>query len=137
MKKLLYLFMAATVLFTSCKKDDGAMDTEDNEANIVGTWKLISVTENGESLSIGNCDILTTFNENGSGTIIDPEPPNCENTESFNFTYSVSGNQLTINEDGESSLQEIETLSETQLVLTYEESFEGNIDVYRVTYSKQ
>lgn len=108
-KLLLVLFFALPVLITSCDKDEDLSE-------LVGTWEY-SVIEQGFSLSIS-----ITFNSDNTGkTLISTTFEGETESESGNFTwstaddilsvtqdgettsvkYSISGNKLTITEDGE------------------------------------
>jgi len=139
MKKLLYLFIAIVIPFTSCKKDDDAMDTDSNEANIVGTWKLASETENGTPVDLGPCDFIVTFNQNGSGSDESTFGDNCEMTENDNFTYTINEDQLSITYPGDGTFTvEIESLSNTTLVIKDVDIEEGEEDfTYIQTFTKQ
>ncbi len=138
-KTLLYLF-AITLVFASCKKDDDAMDTDDNEANIVGTWKITSETENGVPLTLDECEVLGTINFRSNGTATDTYyyGENCAMTDVENYNYSINDDQLTISYgDNESYTVTITTLNNTTLKIedSYEE--EGVTYTYSSTYTKQ
>ncbi|MDD3004924.1 hypothetical protein [Flavobacterium sp.] len=79
MKKLAQLFMlvSASLLF-SCSSDDGGSSTSSDP--IVGKWKVISTTENGAPLTIGECEALETslFKSNGDFIAEDYELENGE-----------------------------------------------------------
>src|SRR4030095_4927213 len=40
MKELLFLFIAASLVFSACKKDEGDCEPGHLQTNIVGTWKV-------------------------------------------------------------------------------------------------
>lgn len=66
MKKLLYLFIASTLLISCNSNDDNTPDLDP----IIGTWRLQSIQENSQERSTA-CTRQSTliFSENGTTTI--------------------------------------------------------------------
>lgn len=117
MKKLLFLLSICLIGFYACKKSD---NNAPNSKKIIGKWantKLnIVETKNGvDSIADhGSTDSLyLQFNANLTGTVLekgDNEP----------FTYTLSGNTLTLTETNNPSSAinfNIKTLTSTDLVL--------------------
>ena len=113
LKYVLIMFVALTA--TIACSDDG----DDGDVNpIVGTWE-ISESEAGFSVSIS-----ATFKENKSGTMVATVAFGGESeTENSSFTWSTSGNQLTMVIDGET---EVSTYSISGNKLTITDS-EGTV----------
>lgn len=96
MKKMKYLLIMAmaVMMSVSCSKDD-----DDDVNPIVGTWGLTE-TIDGEVI-----DFEITFKENLTGTIMSSITfDGTTYDESDNFTWSTSGNKLTIVIDGETDI---------------------------------
>lgn len=49
------LFFIATLLLTSCKKDDVENDS------IIGVWKIVKIIEGGKELSLTDCELKGTI----------------------------------------------------------------------------
>ena len=96
MKKMKYLvvMLLAVMMTVSCSKDDN-----DDVNSIVGTWGL---TETVEGIVI---DFEVTFNENLTGTMLSSITMDGESfDESDSFTWSTSGNKLTMVINGETDI---------------------------------
>lgn len=136
MKKIKQLALLFFVLFAfiACDKDDEKSTTEINKENLLGNWKFVSSSTNGETDDNDACDLLETisFNQNQfTGTFYYGE--NCSQSNTYSFGYSVNENTITVNFDGGSDSSEIVKLNATELVLKdIQES-----DVYVTSYSKQ
>ena len=80
--------------FISCDKNK-----EENTINlIVGTWEY---EESSEGFSM---TVTLTFNSDNTGVSkIEIVYDGIPDTETSNFTYQISGNKLTVNEDGDIS----------------------------------
>ncbi|GEQ87092.1 hypothetical protein ULMS_26000 [Patiriisocius marinistellae] len=142
MKHLFYFLLASTLVFTSCNKDDDGdtNDTSSNEASIIGTWKLASITDNGVPEVLDSCDLedFYTYSSNGSGVNNYNYGDNCEISDTDNFTYTINGNMLTLNfGDGDSETAEITTLNESTLAYSYSFTEEGTTYLSVETYTKQ
>ena len=107
-KYALFMFMALAVS-VSCS-DDGDDDTSGDP--LVGSW-IISETEGDFEISI-----RATFNENSSGTLVTTVSLGGESeSETTPFTWSTSGDQLTLNIEGESEVTTY-SISGNKLTLT-------------------
>ena len=133
MKNLKRLFVLSLLLITgiACSDDDDTT-TEDNQAKIIGTWKLTSSSYNGEFEEIDDCDEILVISST-QVTITEKWGVNCEESETDSLGYTISGNTITITEDGYSYVSEIVTLTNTTLSVKDED--EG--DVYIETYTRQ
>jgi hypothetical protein len=137
--KNLFLILCVAFISFSCSSDDDSSGDSDttaqNKANIIGTWKFTSSTTNGV-LDTDNDPCLTqltiTFNTTQVSTL-DIYGENCELSDTYTTTYSISGNNINIVDDGETYTVEITTLNSTTLTI---EDSEDN-DVYTETYTKQ
>ncbi len=96
--KLILCFVAlATFCAASCEKDNEGDNNSNNGNNgngysaqmFVGTWRVDNMTVNGENNTPEN--MLFIMNEDGTGLANDNGV-----TENNGFTWSVSGDQLTI-----------------------------------------
>ena len=143
MKKLLYTFLAVSIIFSSCKKDDD--DTTTPAASIVGTWTATNVV--GDSSFIVSYMGVTVDSLSSSGTITaTPEmaesPTSLEflssgtvyaefsyNNEIDTFTYTTSGNTLTITDSDGSSFDIDYTVSQSDLALVSGDSQDTSVIV--------
>lgn len=109
LKYVLIMFVALTA--TIACSDDG----DDGDVNpIVGTWSL-SESEAGISVNYA-----FTFNENNKGDLAASISILGETeTENSSFTWSTSGDQLTITIDGETDVATY-SISGDKLTITYE-----------------
>jgi hypothetical protein len=94
LKYVLIMFVALTA--TIACSDDG----DDGDVNpIVGTWG-ISESEGGFAVSIS-----ATFNENNKGTMVATITIGDQSeTDNSSFTWSTSGDQLTMTIDGDTEV---------------------------------
>jgi hypothetical protein len=101
MKNFKYLFVMffAVMLSVSCSSDDDS-GSDLNDSALVGTW---GITEIDEGVGV---KVLITFNANNSGTSVVTSTFEGEitQTDTENFTWSTSGNKLTISSGGESDV---------------------------------
>ncbi|WP_196011784.1 lipocalin family protein [Alistipes onderdonkii] len=97
MKKLFLIVAAmfAAVSFSACSDDD---DNKINPNNIVGTWQIIEIHENdsySDEKWPTESDYYTyTFSENGTAILKWYDGSN----EVYNYTYTIAGNELTLEE---------------------------------------
>jgi hypothetical protein len=96
LKYVLIMFVALTATI-ACSDDS---DSDDANVNpIVGTWG-ISESDSGFSVSIE-----ATFKENKTGTMVATVSFGGESeTDNSSFTWSTSGDQLTLNMDGDTAV---------------------------------
>ena len=66
MKKLILLFLATTLVFTSCNKDDDSPSQDP----FIGTWTSYKSFLNGEELELDDCDLQDSLVVNADGTIL-------------------------------------------------------------------
>jgi hypothetical protein len=138
MKKIILCLLACTLIFTSCNDDDND-DTSTNQANILGNWQLSSETSNGEATTLTDCELqdFLLFESNGNLTNTYKYGDNCEITETTILTYSISGNNMTLNFEDESNTAEITTLNATSLTLKFVEEESEGTDIGTLTFTKQ
>ena len=142
MKKLLYTFLAVSIIFAACKKEDEVTTPVTNPvaASIVGIWTPTSVdidsslttTINGEIIYDLQGEVMTY---SGSQTMT---PEEAEMEGSLEFTadgyaiiagedtslYTYSNDILIIIEDGEEEIEFVCAFTETDLTLTMEASMD-------------
>ncbi len=97
MKNIKYLIVMvfAVLLSVSCSSDDDSGSTH----ALVGTWGVTEIVEGME------LKVRVTFNANNSGTSVLTFTFEGETeTETENFTWSTSGNKLTMSISGESEV---------------------------------
>ncbi len=148
MKKLSVFILLIAATYISCNSDDdspGAI-TEDN---LIGKWQLTAANENETPQTLDECDIQdvyefktggdfvnTFFNSivtiaNGQTTIT------CEDPITEEFSWSLSGDQLTFSYDDTSTeTLTIILLNNTTLTTKYTEEESGTVYVYTETYTK-
>ncbi len=128
MKKLFFCAAAllAAVSFSACSDDDEP-NLPATPESIAGTWQITQ--EKGWEIYDGGKETWSatypedggywtyTFNKNGAFTLIEYEDNRVPYT--FNGTYSISGNELTIESEG---TFEIKKLTESKLVLVESEN---------------
>ncbi len=126
MKRILFTaFLAALTLgLTSCP---GEKTIDPSSADLIGTWDLTQTyyiyKENGEVVDEDtetlprDYRIAVTFN--ADGTSISEHYDEGELDSSFYATWTLSGNTLTITEDGDSMKHTVEKLDSRTLVLSF------------------
>lgn len=118
MKKVFSILMVAfamTAMVACGEKDDttdnGGGNNGGNGFNaemFVGTWRVESMTVNGQDMTPEN--MLFTMNEDGTGLANDNGV-----TENNGFTWSVDGNQLTITpRSGDHFVYTVNSLTENE-----------------------
>ena len=153
MKKLIYTFLAVSMIFTACKKEEGCTDAiatnynadaedDDNSCiySIVGAWSPTSISGT-QSMSVTVMgQIVDSFDTTFTMTSADPEweYTDVEFTADGNMyndgdtnSYTYSGNVLTITEDGESETNTC-TVTGTNLTVNFIET-----EIYTEDYMGQ
>lgn len=100
MKNFKYLFVVffAVMLSVSCNSDDDN-SSDLNDSALVGTWGITEIDEAFEIV------VLITFNANNSGRLVSSFTfEGTTETETENFTWSTSGNKLTMSSGGETAI---------------------------------
>lgn len=140
MKKIFTLaFIALTLLATACGKsnNDNPNPTPQNDVKkaLIGTWYLVSSTDEGEDVKLTECDkqehIVITED---SYTIFEALniSNNCTIKESKN-TFSILGDKLTVDKSVYTF-----SVSGNKLILTYTEKDEDGEEVTSIdTYEKR
>ena len=117
MKSIKYLVVMtfAVLLSVSCNSDDDAA-TNDNDQALVGTWEATEVDEDIEFHT------NVTFNANQTGTLVLETTFGGETeTETHAFTWSTSGNQLTMKVNGQSPETSTYSISGNKLTISDED----------------
>ncbi|CAM3627739.1 lipocalin family protein [Flavobacterium gelidilacus] len=129
-KKLVLLFLAATVTLVSCNKDD------DKEASIEGSWEYSQETNfTGELVAYqhtADCNkdyvqilaggVIKDFYYETFGSVV------CEES-IYEAAWARSGNNLTITDSGETYTSEILELTDTTLKLKYTDPDDDSVDI--------
>lgn len=145
MKKIAILFLAMTATIfvsTSCSDDDDA-----GVASIQGNWKIVSEFEGGVNSNLTGCELdeeVSFAASTGSYKVLDDDTVTPCTFDNIPFTYTVSGNNLSINVVAGfftiSAQAVIEELTNTTLRFRIiSDSLEGVYapeDVVVVTYSR-
>tara|TARA_R110002051_G_scaffold34689_3_gene77091 strand:- start:5318 stop:5737 length:420 start_codon:yes stop_codon:yes gene_type:complete len=135
--KITLILTIITCFAFSCSSDD-SNSTKANQANIIGTWKLKSETENGTSIQLDECELLFTVVITSTQiTSTDYYGDNCEIEDSYTSNYSIDGNTITITEDGETYESTIVTLNNSTLTITLRYEDNGETYTYTETYTRQ
>ena len=119
MKKFIYLFVlfTATSIAVSCNSDDD-VGSDINDTALVGSW---GATESDEDMVL---KVTVTFNSNQTGRLIIETTFEGETeTETENFTWSTSGNKLTIESSGEAPEVVTYSISGNSLSITDSDNF--------------
>tara|TARA_R100001369_G_scaffold92898_1_gene141151 strand:- start:5746 stop:6171 length:426 start_codon:yes stop_codon:yes gene_type:complete len=121
------LILAITFLLClcSCSNDDDSTNQTSNFENlIVGEWQLIESYENEELISLGECELMTTFNfdsnnEFGFVDVFTNTNGTCSVFSILIGTYAISESILTYTlSSGDVSQVQITQLNTTLLELT-------------------
>ncbi|WP_348660981.1 lipocalin family protein [Croceibacter atlanticus] len=121
------LILAITFLLClcSCSNDDDSTNQTSNFENlIVGEWQLIESYENEELISLGECELMTTFNfdsnnEFGFVDVFTNTNGTCSVFSILIGTYTISESILTYTlSSGDVSQVQITQLNTTTLELT-------------------
>lgn len=103
MKKILLFALVALIAGTGCKKDNGCKLDEDG---IDGSYKIVSfvtkanasATEVNEFATLDACEKDDILHFNGGNVyMLQDAGVVCTPTTQFNSTWSISGNNLTVN----------------------------------------
>lgn len=122
------LILAITFLLCLCScsndDDDSTNQTSNFETLIVGEWQLIESYDNEELISLGECELMTTFNfdsnnEFGFVDVFTNTNGNCSVFSILIGTYAISESILTYTlSSGDVSQVQITQLNTTLLELT-------------------
>ncbi|HRG19171.1 MAG TPA: lipocalin family protein [Flavobacterium lutivivi] len=126
MKKFNVLFLAILSAFvTSCSSDDSATTS----GNILGKWYYKEYRVSGQTIPYADHESCgkdyIQFNADGTGANVDVW--NCE-LDIAPFTYTKSGNSITVTSDGFSDTAQIIELSETTLKVKISYDFDDDGD---------
>ncbi len=114
LKNLFFLsFLAIAII--SCNKDD-----ENNSADsLIGTWKVVSETYNGEREILDECELKTiiTFTETKLKSV-EYDGENCDIPYEHVENYTRNGNTISIRDGSYSYTVEITKLTSSTLEIT-------------------
>lgn len=118
-------FIVALIFATSCSSDDGATTS----GELTGKWYYKEYKVAGATIPYDDHEACgkdyIQFNTNGTGANVDVW--NCEE-DAAPFTYTRSGNNITITSDGESDTAQIIELSTTTLKVKISYDFDDDGD---------
>ena len=128
MKKLLYTFLAVSIIFAACKKEEDEVVTP-VAPSIVGVWTptSVSVTESMSVTVMGQIvdSFDTTFTEAPADIGMDGDVEFTADGNMYNDgdtnSYTYSGNVLTVTEDGETETRSC-TVTSTSLTVMFSET---------------
>ncbi len=150
MKKIfpiaLYSILLAGLLAVSCNKDDDPAPVPKTKTQLItqSTWKFSAATVGGLDVSsfLQACqkDNIITFASNGTGTL-DEGPAKCNapdpQTNPFTWSFQNGETQLFISTTlfaGGSTLFNLVTLSETQLIISQNITVSGSSQTAVITF---
>lgn len=129
MKKLGVFILLFSFVILSCNSDDDNNNPEDGNqdptSELLGNWKLISFSQQGEVMTITDCEKRSTITFTAdSYTDIGYAPVNdgCQIDYEDNGTWVEDGNKLTLtySEEGETFVDEATfTVVDNVLTITY------------------
>lgn len=114
--RLFALVAAVALMFTACSDDD--------DFSVVGKWNIVKMTTNVYSGTSATGTPVYTCTEtqdlgwiqfNSDGTGID--------SEDYTFTWTLKGDKLTINQDGEDMTLTLTTKDGSKMVGYYQETY--------------
>lgn len=125
--KLFGVLLFAGVLFSCSSDDNGNGNGGNNSEAILGKWYNKEYIVLGQTLPYDDHEDcgkdFVEFSPNKTGRFVDIWI--CEEFED-SFTYSISGNKLTVTADGETESARITELSNNTLKLKVTYDFDGN-----------
>ena len=138
MKKLLYTFLAVSIIFAACKKEEDEVVTP-VAPSIVGVWTptSVSVTESMSVTVMGQIvdSFDTTFTEAPADIGMDGDVEFTADGNMYNDgdtnSYTYSGSTLTVTEDGETETNPC-TVTSTSLTVMFSET-----EIYTEDYMGQ
>lgn len=102
------------------------------KTTLVGTWKLVSVSYDGQEVDIGNDPVFYSFSEDGQIKVWQEDADSGEVLDEESGTYSFTENTLTLIATDGSKTEGTYELSETTLTVTDTLS-DGSIETVRMT----
>ena len=128
MKKLLYTFLAVSIIFAACKKEEDEVVTP-VAPSIVGVWTptSISVTQSMSATVMGQIvdSFDTTFTASPADVGMEGDVEFTNDGNMYNDgdtnSYTYSGNVLTVTEDGETETRSC-TVTSTSLTVMFSET---------------
>ena len=128
MKKLLYTFLAVSIIFAACKKEEDEVFTQ-VAPSIVGVWTptSVSVTQTMSVTVMGQIvdSYDTTFTAAPADVGMDGDVEFTADGNMYNDgdtnSYTYSGNVLTVTEDGETETRSC-TVTSTSLTVMFSET---------------
>ena len=140
MKKLLYTFLAVSIIFAACKKEEDEVVTP-VAPSIVGVWTptSISITQSMSATVMGqiveSLSFDTTFTSTPADVGMDGDVEFTADGNMYNDgdtnSYTYSGSTLTVTEDGETETNPC-TVTSTSLTIRFSET-----EIYTEDYMGQ
>ena len=138
MKKITLLLGLAFLMF-SCSSDDGDDNSSSSilTTDVVGEWRLISETEDGEVIALDDCDLMNTivFTETElsqdfyreSNSFDEEVESECIMSFSIDFPYFLEDNLIVSTDEGEEGDEGFVSVTGDQLIINDEEFEEGEL----------
>ena len=133
MKKLIYLFLALTIV--ACSSDDS---DSTNDPSLIGKWYLntadffiddsLVATENYLSTEVNGCRSYLEFKTNQSYEVLSVSEGYCDDITNYSGNWDLNNNIVTLYRSSDTIVCEIMTINNTELViktLCEEESLEN------------
>ncbi|MBN8567239.1 MAG: lipocalin family protein [Flavobacteriales bacterium] len=137
MKKLVVLFVLAAISFSCSKSDDSVNVTE---AKLVGKWYYKTTKVAGETFPYDDHEACgkdyIQFREDGF--VVYGDVWDCELFEDVAGVWSISGDKITITEDGVPQTATVTTLNSSTLVVKYKDDYfeDGSEVTIVVTFTR-
>lgn len=130
------------VFLISCSNDEDNSPNNFENANelILGTWNKVSTTENGIEIPLNTCDSQESYSWDSSGNYTEilygnqTEP--CGNAFENNGSYTIIGINITFNLGNDIFTQEIQNITNEQLILKEVYIDNGTTITFIDTYEK-
>ncbi|GEQ86133.1 hypothetical protein ULMS_16410 [Patiriisocius marinistellae] len=116
----------------SCSSDDEGTQEPTNEDLVIGLWQIQSSTQDGNPVTLGSCDLLSTirFTESGMFTQTFYTGTNCSTVTPQTGSYTLEGDNITVNQGSSATIIRIVTLNESNLSVEFNFSGVLKIDNY-------
>jgi len=126
MKKAILLAGLVAVALTSCSKDDDSID----KSKLLKKWYYVSYKYAGQTIPYDDNEVCGKdyfeFMADGVGSEVDVYGCDPYQADTMPATWSVSGNKLTINEEGDVLEGTITKLTTTTLEVKLKYDFDGD-----------
>ena len=135
----LLLLFTATLINCSSNDDNQTSNVKNASELILGTWNIVSQTEDGIQIPLSKCRLEEAYSFDSSGNytvFFDNESEECASYE-INGTYTVENDNVTFAIGRDTYTQQIQNISNNQLVLREVYTKNGKTLIYIDTYEKK